>query len=162
MYVPLSKLKQALITVCATCTYSIAVFSLMSHAAPISWSTPWSAAFRTWPKYFSMFRCFLLIELAVFSRSAFALIPFAPVIFTDFAAASWDKKDSTAKLLDKAATEHTFRQLLESEAKELTRIGNDFRIRHSETNRIEIDQSAHVDYLFYRMFSLINLLLSTR
>lgn len=73
-----------------------------------------------------------------------------------------DKKDSTAKLLDKAATEHTFRQLLESEAKELTRIGNDFRIRHSETNRIEIDRSAHVDYLFYRLFSLISLLLLTR
>ncbi len=73
-----------------------------------------------------------------------------------------DKKDSTKKILDFAATEPKFRGLIESEAKELTRIGNDFRIRHSEVDKIDINESNHVDYLFYRMFSLINILLSVK
>lgn len=73
-----------------------------------------------------------------------------------------DKRETTKKILDKAAAEPTFRKLLESEAKELTDIGNNFRIRHSETNKVEIDESEQVDYLFYRMFSLINLLLLVR
>lgn len=70
-----------------------------------------------------------------------------------------DKKEQTTKILDKVASEPKFRDLIETEAKELTRIGNDFRIRHSETRQVEIRESNHVDYLFYRMFSLINLLL---
>ena len=73
-----------------------------------------------------------------------------------------DKKETTKKILDKAASETNFRDLIEAEAKELTRIGNDFRIRHSETSKVEISESNHVDYLFYRMFSLINLLLQVR
>lgn len=73
-----------------------------------------------------------------------------------------DKKESTKKMLDKAASEMNFRDLLEIEAKELTRIGNDFRIRHSETTKEEIGESSQVDYLFYRMYSLINLLLQAR
>lgn len=73
-----------------------------------------------------------------------------------------NKKETTKKILDKAASEATFRNLIETEAKELTRIGNDFRIRHSEASKVEIRESNHVDYLFYRMFSLINLLLQVR
>lgn len=73
-----------------------------------------------------------------------------------------DKKESTKKILDRAATKSTFRDLLESEARELTRIGNEFRIRHSETSKIEINESHQVDYLFYRMFSMINLLLTVK
>ena len=73
-----------------------------------------------------------------------------------------DKKESTKKILDRAATEPHFRALLEADAIELTRIGNEFRIRHSETNKTEIGESENVDYLFYRMFAMINLLLSAR
>ena len=73
-----------------------------------------------------------------------------------------DKKESTKKILDRAAVEPIFRELLESEAKELTHIGNNFRIRHSETSKIEISESMLIDYLFYRMFAIINLLLSVR
>ncbi|MEK6792061.1 MAG: hypothetical protein AABY45_10225 [Deltaproteobacteria bacterium] len=69
-----------------------------------------------------------------------------------------DKKESTKKILDRAAAEPNFRDLLETEAKELTRIGNEFRIRHSETSKTEINESQQVDYLFYRMFTMINLL----
>src|SRR5580658_7191622 len=62
-------------------------------------------------------------------------------------------------LLDKAATEPNFRDRLETEARELTEIGNRFMIRHTEMDKVPIADSAHVDYLFQRMFALIRLLL---
>ena len=70
-----------------------------------------------------------------------------------------DKKESAKALLDKAATEPNFRARLEQEARELTEIGNKFMIRHTETDKVPIQDSAHVDYLFQRMFSMIRLLL---
>jgi hypothetical protein len=72
-----------------------------------------------------------------------------------------DKQESVNNLLNRAATEPTFRATLETEAQELTRIGNTFRIRHSETSQIHLQLSEHVDYLFHRMFALIRLLLRT-
>lgn len=73
-----------------------------------------------------------------------------------------DKKSSANALLDKAASAPMFRQLLEKEAVELTRIGNDHLIRHSEISKELIATSAHVSYLFYRLFALIHLLLQAR
>ena len=70
-----------------------------------------------------------------------------------------DKKASAKALLDKAAAEPYFRDKLELEAKELTQIGNTFMIRHAETDKVPVVDSAHVDYLFHRMFSIIRLLL---
>ena len=70
-----------------------------------------------------------------------------------------DKKSSTESLLEKASSEEHFRELLNKEALELTRIGNDFQIRHSETTKIPVKISDHIDYLFHRVFSMINLLL---
>jgi len=70
-----------------------------------------------------------------------------------------DKKAQSKVLLDKAAAEQTFRDRLEKEARELTDIGNKFRIRHSETNKVPLGPSEHVDYLFHRLFGLIWLLL---
>ena len=70
-----------------------------------------------------------------------------------------DKKAQTKVLLDKAAAEQTFRDGLGKEARELTDIGNEFRIRHSETNKVPLGPSEHVDYLFHRLFALIWLLL---
>ena len=58
----------------------------------------------------------------------------------------------------KAAAE-PFRTRLDQEARELTDIGNTFMIRHTETDKVPIVDSAHVDYLFHRMFSIIRLLL---
>ena len=72
-----------------------------------------------------------------------------------------DKLASTTALLNKAASEPTFRATLESEARELTLIGNKFRIRHSETTQVPLELNEHVDYLFHRLFSLIRLLLKT-
>jgi len=70
-----------------------------------------------------------------------------------------DKKKGATILLNKAATEPTFRGLLEEEAEKLTVIGNNFRIRHSETTKAPIETSEQVDYMFHRMFALIHLLL---
>ena len=52
-----------------------------------------------------------------------------------------------------------FRQMLDTEAKELTRIGNMFQIRHTETTQEPLTNSDHVDYLFHRLFALIRLIL---
>ena len=70
-----------------------------------------------------------------------------------------DKKASTKLLLDKASPEPVFRDRFEQEAVQLTEIGNKFMIRHSETNKVPIVESVHVDYFFHRMFALIRLLL---
>ena len=48
---------------------------------------------------------------------------------------------------------------MEGEARELTNIGNTFMIRHSETEKVPIKESEHVDYLFHRMFALILMIL---
>lgn len=70
-----------------------------------------------------------------------------------------DKRESTARLLNKGSAEPNFRQLLETEARLLTDIGNNFMIRHTEVNKIPIADDAHVDFLFHRLFAVIRLLL---
>ncbi|WP_250487003.1 AbiJ-NTD4 domain-containing protein [Caballeronia sp. GaOx3] len=69
-----------------------------------------------------------------------------------------DKNNGIRGLLDKAAA-GPLRDRLEQEAKELTEIGNKFMIRHMETDKVAIEHSVHVDYLFHRMFAMIRLLL---
>jgi hypothetical protein len=72
-----------------------------------------------------------------------------------------DKKAQATALLDKASAEPNFRAVLEEEAAALTKIGNNFMIRHTETTKTPINESAHVDYLFHRMFAIIRLLLKS-
>ncbi len=71
-----------------------------------------------------------------------------------------DKKASTKAVLDAAAVEIEFRALLEAEAKELTRIGNKFRIRHSEASQTVIVEDSQIDYLFFRLAALLWLVIS--
>ena len=70
-----------------------------------------------------------------------------------------NKKQSMTDILDKTASEPNFRQRLEFEAKELTDIGNSHLIRHSEHKQNPLVDLMHVDYLFHRMLSMINLLI---
>jgi hypothetical protein len=72
-----------------------------------------------------------------------------------------DKRAQANALLDKASTEPHLRSRLEKEAMELTEVGNNFMIRHTETTKTPIAQSSHVDYLFHRMFAMIRLLLKS-
>ena len=74
-----------------------------------------------------------------------------------------DKRAQTTALLDRAAGSSgpNFRQMLETEAREVTSIGNAFQIRHTETTQERLVDSDHVDYLFHRLFALIRLVLRT-
>ena len=72
-----------------------------------------------------------------------------------------DKRMKTIALLAKASIEPSFQERLKTEAKELTDIGNKFMIRHTETDKVPISESNHIDYLFHRMFAIIRLLLKS-
>ena len=73
-----------------------------------------------------------------------------------------NKRASITALLDRAGAEPVFRAALEQEAKALTDIGNQFHIRHSETNQTRLQRDDQVDYLFHRLFALIWLVLRTK
>jgi hypothetical protein len=72
-----------------------------------------------------------------------------------------NKKQSVEELIQLVANKNSgIEQLINNEAKALTSIGNTFHIRHFETDKIEITDNKHIDYLFYRMSSLIHLFLT--
>ena len=69
-----------------------------------------------------------------------------------------NKKDSADKIInDMADSKANYVSLFEAEFKALTVIGNDYRIRHHETNKIDITDQRHYDYFFNRCLSLIAL-----
>lgn len=71
---------------------------------------------------------------------------------------SIDKKVSVTKIVrDMSGGQAVFEQLFEAEFSALTKIGNDYRIRHHETNKIDIQDICHYDYFFNRCLSLIAL-----
>ncbi len=67
-----------------------------------------------------------------------------------------DKKASATQIVnDMACGRAEFVSLFDAEFKALTDIGNNFRIRHHETNKIDITDIRHYDYFFNRCLSLI-------
>lgn len=69
-----------------------------------------------------------------------------------------DKRASASKIVcDMAAGDQNYIALFNAEFKALTDIGNSFRIRHHETNKIDIADPRHYDYFFNRCLSLIAL-----
>ncbi len=71
-----------------------------------------------------------------------------------------DKRAKADALLDRtAAPGSSFRRLLAEEATALTKIGNTFRIRHSETTQEALSSLDQVDYLFERLFAFIRMIL---
>lgn len=69
-----------------------------------------------------------------------------------------DKKASAAEIVnDMANNQSEFVAIFDEEFRALTKIGNDFRIRHHEPNKIDITDSRHYDYFFNRCLSLISL-----
>lgn len=69
-----------------------------------------------------------------------------------------DKKHSSEKIVsDMARGNDDFIDLFNDEFKKLTDIGNKYRIRHHETNKIDITDICYYDYLFNRCLSLIAL-----
>jgi len=69
---------------------------------------------------------------------------------------SLSKKDSTKKIiLSISESNDNYFQLLDTEFLALTQIGNSFRIRHHETNKINIQNAFLYEYFFNRCLSLI-------
>jgi hypothetical protein len=69
------------------------------------------------------------------------------------------KKESAIALIAKVSSKQGIINTVTDEAKSLTEIGNNFRIRHSEIGKIPIEDNELVDYLFHRMFATMFLLL---
>lgn len=68
------------------------------------------------------------------------------------------KAKSAEKIVDDmAGRQAPYATLFDTEFKALTKIGNDFRIRHHETDKIEINDIRYYDYFFNRCLSLIAL-----
>jgi len=69
-----------------------------------------------------------------------------------------NKRLSSDELINKISTDFD-KNFIEKEFKELTNIGNSYRIRHHEQGKIKIKNIKHIDYLFLRMLALLNLCL---
>jgi len=68
-----------------------------------------------------------------------------------------DKKQSAIKIIgDMSGNKKPYIELFEKEFFELTSIGNNFRIRHHETIKIDIEDDRHYDYFYKRCLSLIS------
>ena len=73
-----------------------------------------------------------------------------------------NKKSSAETLITNIASgNEEIRIIIEEEFNHLTHIGNDFRIRHHETSKYEINDITHYDYLFNRCLSLLSLALNS-
>ena len=73
---------------------------------------------------------------------------------------SLDKKNSANKVIKNlASSNNDFELMITDEFRTLTNIGNNYRIRHHETDRIEINDPNHYEYLFNRCLSVITLAL---
>ncbi|MCK4123160.1 hypothetical protein HFK83_12390 [Ralstonia pseudosolanacearum] len=70
-----------------------------------------------------------------------------------------DKKRSVKIILDAVTSVPSLRERLETEAAELNSIGNSHLIRHSEISQVPVIDVDQVDYLFHRLFAMIQLML---
>lgn len=72
---------------------------------------------------------------------------------------SSSKKNSVHLILSAVTAEPALYARLDAEAHQLTSIGNDHLIRHYEVNQKPVIDADHVDYLFHRLFAMIQLML---
>lgn len=70
-----------------------------------------------------------------------------------------DKKTGSTALIERVASSPELANQLTLEARALTTIGNDFKIRHHETNKAPV-AVGDVDYLFHRCFAFVAHVLS--
>jgi hypothetical protein len=70
------------------------------------------------------------------------------------------KKASVEKIIAEISSDDSnYISLFNDEFEKLSKIGNDYRIRHHEMNKIDITDNNHYDYFFQRCFALIDLAL---
>lgn len=68
-----------------------------------------------------------------------------------------DKKASAEKIISNMSNDDiAYKNLFDDEFSALTKIGNDFRIRHHEKNKVNIDDNRHYEYFYKRCLALIN------
>lgn len=68
-----------------------------------------------------------------------------------------DKAASANKIIDDMSSlEPHYKALYEAEFKALTSIGNEFRIRHHETTKVDITDNRQYDYFYRRCLALIS------
>ena len=72
-----------------------------------------------------------------------------------------NNKKGSIKLLinDISDNDKDLIEYLNKECNELTRIGNDYNIRHSETNKIPVNSHIMIELIFYRLYIIIDKLL---
>lgn len=76
---------------------------------------------------------------------------------TYYCSSTIDKKESVEKIVqDMSGRQQPFMELFENEFRELTTIGNKFRIRHHETTKIDIQDKRHFEYFYKRCLALIS------
>jgi DNA-binding cell septation regulator SpoVG len=69
-----------------------------------------------------------------------------------------DKKKSVNKLIeDMSNSKEAYIKLFDKEFLDLTTIGNEFRIRHHETTKTDIEDNRHYDFFYKRCLSLISI-----
>lgn len=76
---------------------------------------------------------------------------------TFFSSEGLKKNQSASKLVDTISKKFD-KDFIENEFKALTKIGNEYRIRHHETDKLELTLE-HQNYFFFRMLTLIDLCL---
>lgn len=70
---------------------------------------------------------------------------------------SLNKAQSATKIIDDMSGFNAdFKSMYETEFRELTTIGNKFRIRHHETTKIDITDNRQYDYFYKRCLSLVS------
>jgi AbiJ N-terminal domain 4 len=74
----------------------------------------------------------------------------------------WDCWKRLQTLPEKVTGDEAFLSLLDMEAQTLTKIGDTFHLRHSDTKRSTITDPTQIDYMFHRLYSMIRLLLSQK
>lgn len=71
-----------------------------------------------------------------------------------------DKRKSVEKIINDMSNQNDkYKKLFEDEFTELTKIGNEFRIRHHETNKTDIIDNNYYSYFYHRCFALLELAL---
>lgn len=70
-----------------------------------------------------------------------------------------NKQASVKAMLDQAAREPQFRAALETEARALTEFGNSYLLRHHELKQTPVIDPQHVDYLYHRLFAMVELVI---
>lgn len=76
---------------------------------------------------------------------------------TYYCSSTVDKKESANKIIkDMSNDQQPFIDLFEKEFHELTSLGNNFRIRHHETTKTDIQDKRHYEYFYRRCLSLIS------